>query len=161
MAASTDVSLKTRFVGRFITFGGLLSRAMTLGARLAVYNDEGRILLIRHTYLPGWYLPGGGVDVGEAIEEAAERELREETGLRATAPLQLFGLYHNKTNSRRDHVALYLVPSYEMLATAFRPSREIAEIAFFDLAALPESTTRSTLARLQELAGEAPRALVW
>src|SRR5690348_9559012 len=83
-------------------------RGMTLGVRAAAFDGEGRIFLVRHSYMPGWYLPGGGVDVGETTDTAIERELLEEGGILLAAPPELFGLYLNKTISRRDHVAFYI-----------------------------------------------------
>ena len=40
-----------------------------------------QILLVKHSYIPGWHLPGGGVDHGEDIHTAAIREVYEETGI--------------------------------------------------------------------------------
>ena len=50
---------------------------MTLGVRSAVRSPTGEFLLVRHTYTPGWHFPGGGIEVGQAVEEA----LAYETGL--------------------------------------------------------------------------------
>src|SRR6185295_18390640 len=80
-------------------------RAMTLGVRAAAFDAQGRVFLVKHSYAPGWYLPGGGVEPGETFEIAAARELMEEGGIALGAPPQLFGLYLNRTISLRDHVA--------------------------------------------------------
>ncbi|MBA5775720.1 NUDIX domain-containing protein [Stappia sp. F7233] len=160
-AGDPKVLWKTRLLRRLIPVAGLFRRAMTIGVRLAVRDEAGRILLVRHTYLQGWYLPGGGVDAGEAIPEAAERELLEEAGLRATAPLELFALYHNPRGSRRDHVALYRVIAWEPTSAALTANREIAEARFFEAAALPDDVTPSTRRRLRELAGEEAPARLW
>lgn len=42
-------------------------RPLTLGVRAIVLNDAGELLLVKHTYLNGWYLPGGRVDKGETL----------------------------------------------------------------------------------------------
>jgi 8-oxo-dGTP diphosphatase len=61
-----------------------VSRAVVLGVAAVIWNQEGEILLIRRSKAPRagqWSLPGGKVEFGETLLEAAKREVREETGL--------------------------------------------------------------------------------
>lgn len=133
---------------------------MTLGVRVMVLDADSRILLVRHSYLPGWYLPGGGVDAGETLPEAAVRELREETGLDACG-VQLVGLYHNVRTSNRDHVALYRVDAFEGAVADFKPNAEIREIGFFAVDQLPEDTTGATRRRIAEVLSNAAITAHW
>ena len=111
---------------------------------------EGRgIFLVRHRYVRGWYLPGGGVDRGESAEAAAARELREEGGIRCLGRPILHGFFRN---GRRDHVACYVVRDFEAPDT-IPPSAEIAEASWFAPDALPEGTTAATRARIAEVLG--------
>ena len=131
-----------------------LTRAVTLGVRTVVLDARG-VFLVRHSYVPGWYLPGGGVDRGESAEKAAVRELREEGGIRCLGRPVLHGFYRN---GRRDHVACYVVRDFEAPDTTL-PSPEIAEAGWFTPGALPEETTAATRARIAEvLEGRRPPA---
>ncbi|MHC5652508.1 NUDIX domain-containing protein [Stappia sp.] len=130
-------------------------RAVTLGVRIAAHDDEGRLLLVRHTYLPGWYLPGGAVDPGESAPAAALRELKEETGLIGRDTPQLVSLYRNNRQDKRDHVALYRIDRFDVPPGALAPNREIREARFFALDALPAEVTPATRRRITELAGGA------
>lgn len=140
---------------------GLFHRAVTLGVRVAVFDDGGRILMVRHSYLPGWYLPGGGVDPGETAPHAAVRELKEETGLVARADPLLFGFYYNPGGSGRDHVVLYRIGTWEATAMALRPTREIKAAAFIDPHNLPDDVSPATQRRVAELMGLRPIDSVW
>ena len=82
---------------------------MTLGVRAIVEDKQGRVLLVRHTYVKGWYFPGGGVETGQTMEQALAMELREEVAIRKMGEVELLGIYLNRHISRRDHVALYWV----------------------------------------------------
>lgn len=137
----------------------LLVRGMTLGVRAACFDESGRVFLVRHTYVEGWHMPGGGVERHEHARQALDKELREEGNLEALTPPQLFQVYFNRQVTSRDHVLFYRVLVRQ---TAPRlPDREIAECGFFDPDALPEGTTPATRRRLKEVAGELPPADFW
>lgn len=128
----------------------LLRRPMTLGVRGLVYDRERNcVFLIRHTYVPGWQLPGGGVEKGETMEEALVRELEEEGNITISTPPALKSIHFNRISSPRDHVGLYLIESFRQTRPK-RPDHEIAEAGFFPLDRLPEGTTAATLRRLAE-----------
>ncbi|RWM30875.1 NUDIX domain-containing protein [Mesorhizobium sp.] len=139
----------------------LLRRPMTLGVRGLVYDRASNsVFLIRHTYVPGWQLPGGGVESGETLLEALARELAEEGNIALTATPVLKSMHFNRRSSRRDHVGLYLIEAFSQAAPKL-PDHEIAEAAFFPLDRLPEATTRATLLRIEEIFGGKPASAYW
>lgn len=148
-------------VKRMVTGLGLVTRAMTLGVRVAAFDRQGRVFLVRHSYLPGWYLPGGGVDPGETVEAAARREMLEEGGLGTETALALFGVYWNDRASRRDHVLLYTAREVEIVRAVRFPNAEILEAGFHALDALPEETTGATRRRLAEISAGSPASDRW
>lgn len=135
-------------------------RALTLGARGMVIDADGRFLLVRHTYMPGWIFPGGGVEFGETIATTLLRELDEEAGIAPTEPAELFGIYSNHEIFPGDHVALFVVKSWRRLREVER-NAEIAELGFFSRDALPKDTTPGTRRRIDELLDESPRRASW
>ena len=145
---------------RLITFAALFQRPMTLGVRGLVIDPAGKVLLVRHTYVPGFYLPGGGVEQGETLIEAMTRELAEEGNILIEEPPTLHGVYLNRAASSRDHVALYVVRSFRQ-AGPHVPDREIAEAGFFSPDALPEGATRATRERLGEVLRGAAASPYW
>ena len=66
--------------------------AIHVAASGIVFNSEGEILLERRADNGWWGLPGGHIDIGESIGQAAVREIREETGVR-TKVKRLVGIY--------------------------------------------------------------------
>ncbi|MBV9237088.1 MAG: NUDIX domain-containing protein [Xanthobacteraceae bacterium] len=129
------------------------SRGMTLGVRGLVVDAQGRVFLVKHSYVSGWHLPGGGVEPGETIRQALERELREEGNIELTDDPLFHGLYFNRHVSDRDHVALFIVRAFRQSAPP-QPDREIIAHGFYAPDRLPEGTSRATRARISEaLAG--------
>ena len=139
---------------------GLFRAPLRLGVRLAAFDAAGRVFLVRHSYLPGWHLPGGAVEAGETARAAAAREAREEGGLILDAPPAFLHLYHHPTTGRLDHIALFVARDARRADGAAR-SLEIREAGFFAPEALPEATTIATQARIAEARGEAPPCDLW
>jgi 8-oxo-dGTP pyrophosphatase MutT (NUDIX family) len=135
-----------------------VTRGMTLGVRAMLVSGDS-LVLVKHSYMPGWYLPGGGVEPGETLGEAVRREAAEEAGARLTGPAQLFGMYRNREADRRDHVGLFVCREWEPLPGGWRRSGEIVGMQLFAFSALPEDATRATRTRIAEvISGEAPSA---
>ena len=128
------------------------------GVRGIVEDGQGRVLLVRHSYLAGWHFPGGGVDRGEPPEVAVVREMEEEVGLvESTAP-EFIALYSQKVFWVTNVVGLYRLRNARI---DFKPNLEIREAQFFDLGNLPEGTTDATRRRLAELSGKVPLTPYW
>jgi 8-oxo-dGTP pyrophosphatase MutT (NUDIX family) len=151
---------RSPWLGRLIHFYWRFSRAMTLGVRGMVLDGEGRVFLIKHSYVDGWHMPGGGVEVGETLHEALTRELAEEGNIELTAPPLLHAMYFHPLYSHRDHVALYVIRQFRQTAQPV-PDREIVEHGFFPVDALPEGTTRGTRARIAEVLNGTAASKVW
>ena len=136
------------------------SRTATLGARAMVIDGQGRVFLVKHSYVAGWHLPGGGVETGETFLKALTRELAEEGNIAMTAPPVLHGVFFNQRASRRDHVALYVVREFRQDIPP-QPNYEIIEHGFFAPDALPDGTSRATHARIAEVLDGAAVSEVW
>lgn len=127
-------------------------RPRTLGVRGLVVDGAGRIALVRHTYRPGWYLPGGGVKAGESIGVALLRELREEAGLGDAVIDGVLGVYHSRAEYKDDHVVVLTARSSAPAIAA--DALEIAEAGWFALDALPADLTPATTRRIADYLGK-------
>jgi 8-oxo-dGTP pyrophosphatase MutT (NUDIX family) len=138
----------------------LMSRGMTLGVRGVVLDADNRVFLVKHSYVAGWHLPGGGVEVGESFLEALRRELSEEGRIELAGEPVLHGLFLNSHVSRRDHVAVYIVRNFRQDRLP-EPNREIIECGFYPTGALPAETTGGTRLRIAEVLDGAARTATW
>jgi ADP-ribose pyrophosphatase YjhB (NUDIX family) len=111
------------------------ARGMTLGVRAVVLDRDNRVFLVKHSYVAGWHLPGGGVETGETFGESLRRELM-------------------------DHVAVYVVRDFsqDRLPEA---NNEIIACGFFAAAALPADTTRGTRLRISEVLEGRAKTATW
>lgn len=137
-----------------------LSRSLTLGVRGIVVDAEGRVLLVRHTYTPGWHFPGGGVEKGETVVLSMQRELKEEAGIEAaTSAIRLLSVHANHSFFPNDHVLIYRIDAW----TQGEPTsqNEIAEVRFVDPLMPPEDVSPGTRRRLDEIFAGADTSELW
>ena len=143
---------------RIFHFYWRFARGMTLGVRAVVLDSDNRVFLVKHSYVAGWHLPGGGVEVGETFRDALRRELAEEGRIELAGEPALHGVLLNSHVSRRDHVAVYVVRHFRQDRPP-EPNHEIVACGFFDAGALPAETTCGTRLRISEvLEGRTPTA---
>ena len=138
-------------------------RPLTMGVRAVVERpgaEGAEVFLVRHSYVAGWHLPGGAVEVGETAAEAVAREVREECAVEVEGAPELFGLYFNRGAARRDHVAVFRVRDFRVLGPR-EADWEILEAGFFPVSGLPEGTTSATRARLREVLERRSPAADW
>jgi ADP-ribose pyrophosphatase YjhB (NUDIX family) len=137
-------------LGRIFHLYWRFARGMTLGVRAVVLDSADRVFLVKHSYVAGWHLPGGGVEVGETFRDALRRELAEEGRIELSGEPILHGVFFNSHVSRRDHVAVYLIRHFRQDRQP-EPNREIVACGFFEASALPAETTEGTRLRISEV----------
>lgn len=131
---------------------------VSFGTNAVVEERGGRVILVRHRYMPGLCFPGGGVGAGEPPEAAMLRELNEEIGLTRAGQVEFIALYTRKVWWTTNVIALYRVRGAEI---NFRPNLEISEMVAVDPHAPPDDTSPATRRRLAELTGAAPVSPYW
>ncbi len=160
-AAMNLQDVRTRFepvLRRIFHLYWRFARGMTLGVRGVVLDGDNKVFLVKHSYVSGWHLPGGGVEVGETFGDALRRELMEEGRIEVLGEPVLHGLFLNSHVSRRDHVAVYVVRRFRQDHPP-EANREIVACGFFAATALPAETTEGTRLRVSEvLEGRTPIA---
>ncbi len=124
------------------------TRPLTMGVRVILLRDSA-VLLVRQTYMDGWFLPGGGLKKGETLEHAARREAREEVGAEIQQ-LALFGAYSNFNEWKSDHNIVFVSRQFTLNGSH---DREVAEMQFFPLESLPRDLWPGHRRRLVEIAG--------
>ena len=141
----------SRFFTGLLLSAKALANPAVFGVAGLIRDPEGRVLLVRQTYMTGWRLPGGGIGHGEAPEAALRRELGEEVGLRG-GTASLFGLYSRKVWWLTHITALYLI---EGAVIDFHPNLEVRAVCWAVPSAPPPDTAPATARRLAELASHA------
>ncbi|OWK31349.1 RNA pyrophosphohydrolase [Sphingomonas dokdonensis] len=150
----TVVAWRYRIAGRAMRLYWKIAKPRTFGVRALLIDPAGRVALVRHHYVAGWYLPGGGVDKGESAEAAIRRELHEEVGLAQVAVERVQGVFHNRGEGKDDHVIVFACAVEDPASLVIADPREIAEISWFAADALPDGATPATRRRIAEhLAG--------
>jgi len=137
-----------------------MTRGLTLGAQGIVLDASDRVLLVKHTYKPGWCFPGGGVEKGETVLTALTRELEEECGVELTGAPELFGVFSNANHFPNDHVVLYVVRQWRRTRVP-EPNHEITANEFFDARSPPAESAPAVIKRLGELFHNTPRDEFW
>jgi 8-oxo-dGTP pyrophosphatase MutT (NUDIX family) len=129
---------------RLLTLVWFVRRPRTFGAHALALTPEGKAILVRLRYAPGWRLPGGGRAAHEDPRDAVLRELREEIGMTSHGNVRLAAELEEQPDYKRDLAALLVVRDVRY---APRWSWEVEEIMEAELDALP--------------AGLSPRAAAW
>ena len=151
-------SLASQFAFGCLMAAKALLSPVALGAHALIVDSSGKVLLVRHSYMSGWSLPGGGVGRGEPPEKALLRELAEEIGtIRADAP-QFVGIFSRRAGWATNVVILYRLMNAQV---DFTPNFEVREICFADPANPPPGTAAGTVRRLGEFSRKAPPGPYW
>lgn len=134
---------------KLIRIRDMATRPKSVGIRTMVFNKKGQVLLVKHSYRPEYFFPGGGVEKGEGFIEAGSRELWEETGLQVNK-WDLFGVY--KYNSEyKDNTVVLLVSDSIVDEEALKiDNEEIIEAGWYGIDDLPIGIHPPYVLRLQE-----------
>lgn len=123
-------------------------RSPTLGVRVLIVHDH-KVLLLRHTYRPKYYMPGGGIKSDENLVESAEREVFEETGL-LVRDLRLLGVYRDFHEHKANTTVVYVTENIVNPSDLKADEREIQEVAWFGVDNLPKDASVGTEKRIRE-----------
>ena len=107
-----------------------------VSAGAAIFDDDGRILLVKRTSDGTWGFPAGGVDPNESASEAAIRETREETGIEARID-ELIDVYHGEPGKSGPHSVVHVQYLCERTDGTHQPSHETDAVRYWNIDAVP------------------------
>ncbi|MFL5657399.1 MAG: NUDIX domain-containing protein [Ktedonobacteraceae bacterium] len=110
----------------------------------ALIFEEGRVLLAYRRDIDWWNLPGGGMEVGETVDEALRREVSEETGLEVEVE-QLVGVY-----SKPQKQEIVLTFRCHIIGGTLTATEETRECRYFAPDALPTNTLPKHRQRIED-----------
>jgi ADP-ribose pyrophosphatase YjhB (NUDIX family) len=122
----------------------MIFKPLTLGVQVMMLRGDA-VLLVKHTYQPNWHFPGGMVERGETLEQAARREAREEVGAEL-GKLTLIGVFTNFAQGKSDHVTVFACTEFSISPTT---NPEIEQWALFGPTELPPSVSPATRRRTE------------
>jgi 8-oxo-dGTP pyrophosphatase MutT (NUDIX family) len=134
---------------KLLTVGWFFRRPKTYGAHSVALTREGRLVLVKLWYAPGWRLPGGGRDESEPPADAALRELREEIGMTSHGAVEPACELEEEVDFKRDTCSLIIVRDVE-----YRPRRwnwEVEAVSEASLDELPPDLSLQTRRWLKEV----------
>ncbi|KAB2371004.1 NUDIX hydrolase [Actinomadura montaniterrae] len=132
------------------------ANSLVPAVNVVVENDKGEILMIRRTDNDNWALPGGAIDLGESVTQAAIRETKEETGIDVEIT-GLVGIYsdpkhvihYTSNNEVRQEFSILLAG--KPIAGHLRPSEESSEVTWMALNSIASlSMHRSMRSRVED-----------
>lgn len=129
-----------RFFRPIQTLLKLMLRRPILGTSIIPILPDGQVVLVRRRDNGLWGFPGGIVDWGEDILAAAQRELREETGLTLVQPGRLVGIYSHVNRDPRFHSVCVALEAYVQGSYRINDPDEVLEIKAFALMQLVDET---------------------
>jgi 8-oxo-dGTP diphosphatase len=137
-------------------YNDLIGRRAHLGAAAVIFDRNGRVLLVRHSYgKRGWELPGGGRKPKESLQQAVLREIREELGVEA-ATAELRAVYYEPEYDQHHFAFLCRLPD----GIDPKPSSaEIQELAYWPVDALPRPINDFTIQRIRDAQAPKPVAI--
>lgn len=139
-----------RLAGKAARIAWRITRPRTIGVRAILLDRDGRIALVRHTYMDQWYLPGGGVKKGESIDAALFRELAEEVGVTDARIDRVLGVYHSRREGKDDHIVIFVAQAATSAELRRADLAEIEEAGWFAPDALPAPLSPATARRIAE-----------
>ena len=127
-----------------------IRRPVVLGVRVLV-SDGNQVLIVRHSYRKGWFLPGGTPELGESLAETARRECKEETGV-SVSNLTLLGIYSSLAGPESDHVAVFRGEVHGLGIEQASASRtpEVKSVRWVAADQLPDAMSAQTQLILQD-----------
>jgi ADP-ribose pyrophosphatase YjhB (NUDIX family) len=120
------------------------SPVFRIGVFALIFDDQGRILLGHRRDTNWWNLPGGGMELGETVDEAVRREVREETDLEVEVE-RLVGVY-----SKPQKQEVVLTFRCHITGGTLQPTEETSESRFFPPDAIPANTLPKHRQRIED-----------